>query len=233
MKKIIILIAILVVIIVAAVVLSLGVKKDYSVDEIISLIEPKITENMSLKSETNVANDYDNLSNERTEIYLKSDKMNLKYYMAVENQEGINNLFQEIFLDFENKTQTNVLHYLKEISNMEANETFKNLITEEINSYREVLNLSQDTYQYCGKEDGIIKVSINVYDAFQDETKQYFYINEKEKTIEKVEIYKIEEGNENLYSTTTLSYSYDNVKDEDVNLDLTNYADYTVREQEF
>lgn len=188
---------------------------------------------MSLKSETNVANDYDNLSNERTEIYLKSDKMNLKYYMAVENQEGINNLFQEIFLDFENKTQTNVLHYLKEISNMEANETFKNLITEEINSYREVLNLSQDTYQYCGKEDGIIKVSINVYDAFQDETKQYFYINEKEKTIEKVEIYKIEEGNENLYSTTTLSYSYDNVKDEDVNLDLTNYADYTVREQEF
>lgn len=233
MKKNLVLLAVLVVIVIIAVgvLITLNLNKEYKLEEIVDLIDIKITDNMSFKSETFLDEKYkvDSLMDGRTEIYLKDNKMSVKYYGAVENQEGINNPLQEFFLDFENKTQTNVIHYSKEILNMELSPAFENLISGEIEIYKENLSMSQDSYQYCGKENGIIKVSIDSGDA----TKQYFYINEKERTLEKLETYRIEDGNEYLYFTTILTYSYDTVKSEDIAFDETKYADYTLSEQEF
>lgn len=232
MKKNLILLAILVVLvaIVVGILINLNLNKEYTLDEVVDLIDVKITDNMSFKSETYLDEKYkiDTLMDGRTEIYLKDDKMSVKYYSAAENQEGINNLLQEFFLDFESETQINITHYSKEILNTEISPAFTNLIAEEIESYKGNLSMGQSSYQYCGKENGIIKVSI----AASDTSKQYYYINEKEKTLEKLETYIIEEDGEYLYSTTILTYSYDTVKSEDIAFEEIKYSDYTVSEQE-
>lgn len=208
-------------------------KKEYDVDKIISLISTNITNNMCLKSETIVEENLDNFMNARTETYIKDNKISIKYYMGTEYEKEINKLIQESFIDTKEKTQTNIIHYAKQILNAEYNEFYKNSISEQINYYKEDLDLSKNTYKYCGKENGIIKVSIFTNNFEAGEQKEYLYINEKEKLLEKVEVYSINEESEELYSTTTFSYSYDSVKDEDVNFDITKYSDYIVADKEF
>lgn len=232
-KKIIFLVVIILVVIIAVItLLTFFGKKEYDVDKIVSLIDFKVTNNMILKSETVLADESEHLRNGRTEIYVKDNKMSAKYYIGTEYEEGVNKLFQEYFIDTEANTQIYLNHFSKEFRNAELSEAFRNLIVEEINSYKEMLDTSKETYQYCGEEDGIIKVSILNEFLFEGMQKQYFYINKKEKLLEKVESYNVDGETEELSSTTTFSYSYDTVKNEDVNFDITKYSDYINVDQE-
>lgn len=229
-KKICFFSAILIIVIIAIILVTVFKKENYDVEKINSLISANMTNNMCLKSEITVEENLDSFMNTRSEIYIKDNKISIKYYIGTEYEEGVNKLIQESFIDTNNKTQTNIIHYAKQILNVEYNEFYKNSITEQINYYKEDIELSKDTYKYCGKENGIIKFSIFTNNFEAGEQKEYFYINEKEKHLEKVEVYNLNEGEEKLYSTTTFSYSYDSVKDEDVNFDITKYPDYTSEE---
>lgn len=199
---------------------------EYTLKEVITLINPKISDNMYVKVSYN--------SSESIEEYYEKDKVVYKKHML--NGE----LVQEFLFDTNSNKQTNILHYSKEIyffenSKSSLEKIMKEILKEELLETEE----AQKTYEYLGKEiiNGFecIKCSIIDEDGFIDipeKVKVIFYISEENKRIEREEVYTIKENNFELYSTSDYEYSYDTIVDENIlNFDLKNYPDYKIIEE--
>ncbi len=224
MKKICFLLILIVLIIIVILIFFMQKQKN-TVDNALSLIEPKITNNMYLKEEIYLENNTE--SNLISEIYCKDSEI----YKRVSN---VNSIIQEYLFNFETKKQINIIHDSKEITSYNIDELSINPIVEALNFYKNMVEVSKDTYEYLEEKDGYLKFSVmpqNYFLGMTDETKVYFYIDEEQQSISRVEYYNLNEDSLELYSTTLLTYSYNTVTDSDIlKFDSNNYQEYKYTE---
>ena len=225
MKKYFKLLLIVAILIIAIIVVKKILTPEYTLNEVIDLINPKIIDNMYVKVSYNSAESIE-------EYYVKNKIIYQKHTLNGE-------LAQEFLFDTNSNKQTNIFHYSKEIyffeNSKSLEEIMKNILKEELLETED----AKETYEYLGKEnvDGTecIKCSIIYEDGFIDipeKVKIIFYISEENKRIEKEEIYTIRENNFELYNTTEYEYSYNTVVDENIlNFDLESYPDYRIIEE--
>ena len=221
-----VLIAVLIIILLIGIINILK-KDEITMDEVLEIINPSITSNMSLKIISNGIDE--NLSEE----YYLNDK--LAYENFYINDEKI----QEFTFDFETKKQVNIFHYSKEIFLYEIKDQNLNIISNRLNHYKDWISKSlENSYKYYGNENinnnKIIKFSVDFDENFffnvETPTRLYFYIDIENKSIQKVEHYNIVNNKEELVSTETFIYSYDTVTDENIlKFDINNYPDYVIK----
>lgn len=223
-KKIIIISSLLLIIIPILVAVFFYNKPEYSFKELLEFINPQITENMSLKINSNGI-DGDNLS----ELYTKG---NLAYENFYINNEKI----FEFTFNYETSEQVNIFHNSKEIFLFKIEKPATNIIYNKLNYYKELLSKSiKNSYRCHSKEfingNEILKISVdfeeNFFHNIDNQTRLYFYINITQKTIDKIDHYNIIDNKEILVSTDNFSYSYNTVTDENLLVNPDDYSNYT------
>lgn len=232
------LILVVLTILILAVIIIAGVKfitkPEYTAEEALNLIDPKISDNMYLKIETHTTiKDDENIIPDSTEEFYIKDKKGYKKFSTPDE------IMQEFFFDFENNEQRNVFHYKKEINFFEMNSLNNpsEIISSSLDFHKNNLEDAKDTYEYCGKEiiDGkkCIKVSVQYEEdkflEINEKSKSYFYIDIENKSIIKEDIYIINGNELELLGTITVTYLYDTVQDDDIlKFDSNNYPGYTI-----
>lgn len=225
--KVIILVAIMILLAVVGIIFYLNSK--YTIEEAISLINPQISNNMYLKEES-VYEDSEE-KGYTTENYIKDNKLYIcrKY---ISNEETI----EEYLFDFENKKQYNIFHYSREIYSYKLeNASTQSIILSSLDFYKNLIEEGKDSYEYYGKYniDGkeYLKISVNIEENrfldINEKLKMYFFIDEQEKHISKIEYYTIGEGESKLVNSVLFTYSYNTVVDDNIlKFDINNYSDY-------
>ena len=223
-KKIAIILSILLIIIALLIITFFFYNQQYSFEKVLDLINPQITENMSLK--INSKNSDGNSSEEYNIID------NLSYQNFYINDD----IIHEFTFNFETKEQVNIFHHSKEFFLFKIEDPSLNIISDRLNYYKELLSKSQkNSYKYHSKENinnnEIIKISVdfekNFFLNIDNPVRLYYYINLTQKTIDKIEHYNLINNNETLVSTDNFSYSYNTVTKENVLVNLDDYSDYT------
>lgn len=218
-------------IIILLIVIIIFFKKDeITRDEVLEIINPTITSNMSLKI---VSKGID--ENCLEEYYIKDKLAYENFYI---NDEKI----QEFTFNFETKEQVNIFHNSKEIYLYKLGKQESNIISNKLDYYKGLISKSlENSYKYYGKEDinnnEVIKFSVDFEENFfvniENIRRLYFYINEENKSIEKIEHYDIVNNKEELVLTDNFIYSYNTVTDENIlNFDIINYPDYVIKNDE-
>lgn len=230
MKKIFKMLSFVLIVILLIVITNILKKEDITINEMLEIINPQITSNMSLKI---VSNDID--ENCLEEYYIKDKLAYENFYI---NDEKI----QEFTFNFETKEQVNIFHYSKEIFLYEIEDQNLNIISNKIKYYTDLISKSlESSYKYYGKENinnnEIIKFSVDFEEGFflnkENPIRLYFYINKENKSIEKIEHYNIIDNKEELEGTDNFIYSYNTVTDEDIlKVDINNYSDYEIKYDE-
>lgn len=212
-------------------------RPEYTLEEIISLINPKISDNMYLKIENHTQLLDDSIiPNSTVETYINNNKVYEKFSSPDE-------VFSESFFDFKNKEQKTILHYNKEINyfNLDYLNSPTEIIASSLDFYKNNLLDRKDTYEYYGKEilDGkqCIKISVifeeDYFVGISEKTKSYYYIDEENKCIIREESYLANEEELEPVSTATFTYIYDTISIEDVKeFDASNYLGYTINDSE-
>lgn len=219
MKKFKILFVGLLVLIIVILLLLFFVKPEYSKDNVISLMNDNrdIPNNIYIKIE--ISSTDPKWDNHIEEIYKKDSKI----YTTESTNSNTN--ISETLWDLENKSEVVVDNQLKQMytKSIEGEETI-NPVSSVIFDVATTLKNTIKKYKYCGIENNILKISLS-----DDYGLTYYYIDMQNK-----ELIKIEDGTNfdnkfELQNTTTYTYSYNTVTDEDVlKFDSNNYQDYTV-----
>lgn len=199
-------------------------------DEVIETINPSINSNMSLKIVSN------GIDEKYSEEYYINDKL------AYENFYVNNEKIQEFTFNFETKEQVNIFHNSKEIYLYKLGEQESNIISNKLDYYKGLISKSlENSYKYYGKENinnnKVIKFSVDFEENFfvniENPRRLYFYINEENKSIEKIEHYNIVNNKEELVLTDNFIYSYNTVTDENIlKFDINDYPDYVIKNDE-
>lgn len=220
----------LLIIILLIVIINFFKKDEITRDEVLEIINPTITSNMSLKI---VSKGID--ENCLEEYYIKDKLAYENFYI---NDEKI----QEFTFNFETKEQVNIFHNSKEIYLYKLGEQESNIISNKLDYYKGLISKSlENSYKYYGKEDinnnEVIKFSVDFEENFfvniENIRRLYFYINEENKSIEKIEHYDIVNNKEELVLTDNFIYSYNTVTDENIlNFDINDYPDYVIKNDE-
>lgn len=221
-----VLIAVLIIILLIGIINILK-RDEITMDEVLEIINPSITSNMSLKI---ISNGID--ENHSEEYYINNK-------LAYENFYIDNEKIQEFTFDFETKEQVNIFHYSKEIFLYEIENQDLNIISDRLNYFKGLISSSlENSYKYCGKENinnnEVLKFSVDFEENFfvniENPTRLYFYINTENKSIEKVEHYNIVNNKEELVLTDNFIYSYNTVTDENIlKFDINDYSDYVIK----
>lgn len=222
------LIAVLIIILLIGIINILK-RDEITMDEVLEIINPTITSNMSLKI---VSKGID--ENYSEECYIKDKLAYENFYI---NDEKI----QEFTFNFDAKEQINIFHNSKEI-NIYKLDGELNIISNKLDYYKELISKSlANSYKYYGKENinnnEIIKFSVDFEEKFfvniENYTRLYFYINTENKSIEKVEHYNIIDNKEEIVLTDNFIYSYNTVTDENIlKFDINDYPDYVIKNDE-
>lgn len=220
MKKLKLLI-ILIVIIILIVAVRFFSTPEYSFDDIVNLLDKsdKATDNMSIK----VEDVHVNGTKYTEEIYAKDDIIYV-HNEDIENME-ITNKTDEIW-NYDDKSINTIYYSTKTIASgkIEGNGKSNPVTNILIGFSRKLKSTPKRLYKYYGitENDGkkFLKFSIESEDST---SKLYFYINLEDENVLKTEIYR----NNEHESTTTITYSYGTVTDDDIfKFDINNYADY-------
>ena len=225
-----VLIAVLIIILLIGIINILK-RDEISFDESLNLINTEITDNnMSLKINSKGIDE-----NYLEEYYIKDKLAYEKFYV---NDEKI----QEITFNFETKEQVNIFHNSKEIYLYKLGEQESNIISNKLDYYKGLISKSlENSYKYYGKENinnnEVIKFSVDFEENFfvniENTRRLYFYINEENKSIEKIEHYNIVNNKEELVLTDNFIYSYNTVTDENIlKFDINDYPDYVIKNDE-
>lgn len=224
-----VLIAVLIIILLIGIINILK-RDEITMDEVLEIINPTITSNMSLKI---VSKGID--ENYFEECYIKDKVAYENFYV---NDEKI----QEFTFNFETKEQVNIFHNSKEIYIYKLGEQESNIISNKLDYYKGLISKSlEDSYKYYGKENTnnneVIKFSVDFEENFfvniENPRRLYFYINEENKSIEKIEHYNIVNNKEELVLTDNFIYSYNTVTDENIlKFDINDYPDYVIKNDE-
>lgn len=191
-------------------------KEIYSPEEVISLLDNNITNNMYLKKESV---DEKNSKKSTIEIYLKDNKI---YTRELDGN-------RECLYDYENKKEIQIEHENKKISYFPIDKS-NNPLTELLNYNISIIKNTNGKLENKGieKKDGkeYTKILLNTKD-----TQMYFYIDKIQKLIDKIEYYN-KVGNEYEYcGSDVFTYSYNTVTDDNIlNFNIDNYAEYEVIE---
>lgn len=230
MKKYFKVLIVALIIIMLIVVVKVLKKGEITFNEISELINPQITENMCLKINTESIN-----GNYSEEYYIKDNLAYENFYIDDEK-------IQEFTFNFETKEQANVFHNSKEIFLYKIEDQSLNIISNKLNYYKDLIVKSlENSYKFYGKEiinnDEVIKISVDFKEDFflnvEHPRRLYFYINEENKSIEKIEHYDIINDKEELVITDNFIYSYNTVTDKNIlKFDINNYPDYTLNKEE-
>lgn len=213
--KILFIVAIVVIIVVIAVKYYTNYMKEiYSAEEVISLLDNNITNNMYLKKESV---DEKNSKKSTIEMYLKDNKI---YTRELDGN-------RECLYDYENKKEIQIEHENKKISYFPIDES-NNPLTELLNYNINIIKDTNGNLENKGieKKDGkeYTKILLNTKD-----TQMYFYIDKTQRLIDRIEYYnKI--GNEYEYCGSDIfTYSYNTVTDDNIlKFNIDNYTEYEI-----
>lgn len=229
MKKKIIISIIIIAILVASIIGSIFYiqTQKYTYAEALELLNPKITNNMSVIITEN------NPSGEtyREEFY-KKDNLTYEKFLNGENA------LHEVIYNFETKEQNTIVHYSKEYYTTTIEDPTIDVLESRISFFDTVIREGiTTTYTFYGKEmvndSKCIKFSIdydsNYFIGNDFPVRLYYYLNIDDTRLEKLEYYNISNANEHeLLTSMTFNYSYDTVTDENIlKFDPNNYSDYS------
>ena len=229
MKKKIILSLIIIAILLAAIVGAIFYvdKNNYTYDEALELLNPQITNNMSvIITETNPSGD-----NYKEEFYRK-DKVSYEKFSNGDNA------LHEILYNLETLEQNNIIHYSKEYYNLSIEDPSLDVIGARLSFFNTLMKEGITTsYTFYGKEKiqdaDCIKFSIDYTSDYflgnEYPVRLYYYLNIDESRLEKLEYYNTSNATEHeLLTTMEFYYSYDTVTDENIlKYDANNYSDYS------
>lgn len=185
-------------------------KPDYSKEEIISMLNIKVTENMYFKFERIYE---DKKTSNIIEMYAKDDKL-YKHEKSID-------IDQEFLFDFENKTEKIVDNKTKTFHIYPTDDSMNPLIIK-LNSTKELLEKSKEKYKYYGKELVEEKECIK-FSLSNKNIETIYYLDVDNSCIIKIEYYdNMKKKSEDLFT-----YTYDIVTDENISdFDINNYPDY-------
>lgn len=208
---------------------------DYSLYEISDLIDRsnEIPNNIYIKEEI-----HDELwaPEEKTtyEIYVKNDTIYTKeIYLNQLKEDFIN---YESIWNYKDKKQIHINNISKEIDVFLIQGNGKeNPLTDILIGFSRNLKNTQDNYKYYGKEkiNGKKYIKFSLTDE-ENKLQKIYYIDIDDKTVAKIEFYKKTDDKFHLWSTSTYTYNYGTVTDNDIlDFDINNYPDYKYNQLEF
>lgn len=219
---------ILIFVIFAIVLIYFYSRPKYSFDDIVQMLDKtdEISDNMSIKIETLYVDGrmYTN------EIYAKYNII-YNHQEVIENDE-ITYASDEIW-NYLDKSIITILHNNKLIYNekIKGNGKSNPLTNEAMGFSRDLKSTRKRFYKYYGvteiEEQEFLKFSTESEDGT---AKEYYYICLENENLLKMETY----WNDEHRSTTTVTYSYDTVTDDDIlKFDSNNYPDYQYTNDEY
>ncbi len=152
-------------------------------------------------------------------------KENIAYYHYYKDDMAEH---EEILWNFDEEQKISINHATKTITIQQSSETeLDTPITEELLDFKEFLQTTEDKYKYYGIESIDNRECIKFSLTDTDDNINYYYIDLTNHSLYKSVFGKIyKTGFISLY-TSTHTYSYDTVTDENIlKFDINNYPDY-------